>query len=64
MGAPGLRGCGETRGLSGPGVPARRPVPGYRPVSRATMLFLFIGTLSGLIIRSLPKLLLLAIVGK
>lgn len=40
------------------------PAPGDRLVSWVTALFLFIGTLSGLIIRSLPRLLLLAIAGK
>lgn len=64
VGAPGLRGCGDTRRPSGPGAPARRPVPGDKLVSLATVLFLFIETLSGLIIRSLQQLLLLAIVGK
>lgn len=49
---------------SGPDAPARLPVPGDRLVSRATVLLLFIGTLSGPIIRSLPRLLLLAVVGK
>lgn len=64
MGALGLRGCGDTRRPSRPGAPARHPVPGERLVSLATVLFLFIETLSGLIIRSWQRLLLLAIVGK
>lgn len=65
VGTPGLRGgCGATPGLAGPGAPACRPVLGHRLVSPATVLFLLIGTLSGLIIRSLPRLPLLAGVGK
>lgn len=44
--------------------PSATQVPGDRLVSLATVLFLFIETLSGLIIRSLQQLLLLAIVGK
>lgn len=65
MGTPslGLGGCGATRGPIGARVLAR-PAPGDRLVSWVTALFLFIGTLSGLIIRSLPRLLLLAIAGK
>lgn len=63
----GLGGCGATRGPRVPGALARPPPspPGDdRLVSWVTALFLFIGTLSGLIIRSLPRLLLLAIAGK
>lgn len=57
-------GAEKLAGLVGRALRPCRPNPGNRLVSLATEFFLFIGTLSGLIIRSLRQLLLLAIVGK